>query len=191
MKSFCLLALLFSLLGCKKETSVITETIYTDLSNKEVKYNQIQSVDINNDKIDDFYFVTSLIGGSDFGSTLSKIRPLLKNRLYIKYDEVKDYHVTPAFNKDDMINAKSENDFQWGTYSAVTVESLYTTSNDQTTWMGPWKQAQHKYLPVCVFKDNSYYYGWIELSVNEADEKIILHKAALRKIASKEIGAGQ
>ena len=65
------------------------------------------------------------------------------------------------------------------------------TSNHGITWQGPWKTAQNKYIGI-RFKlaESGCYYGWIKISVNMADEKVIVREMAYNPSVDSKINAG-
>ena len=57
-------------------------------------------------------------------------------------------------------------------------------------WDGHWKNAAHKFLPYQVVVNGKRQNGWVELTADIANEKIILHNAAITKEPEKIIKAG-
>jgi len=57
-------------------------------------------------------------------------------------------------------------------------------------WRGVWQEANKKYLPFQVTQNGLRYNGWVELSVDIANQQLVLHRAAISKQPEKEIQAG-
>lgn len=196
MKRLYLLAIPFILLACEKNKDAEPEMEYRDLQNRQVKYDQegVQAIDIDNDNTADFLFVAGAVAGNGQQSITFQVsrNSQTRHRLYVLHEEAKDYYVTPALSKGDAITPKNEGGYQWEiAYPGVLTVKVYVSSNNQTTWEGPWKEAQHKYLPIQIIKNNAYHNGWIEISVDQTNEKIILHRAAFSKEAEKDVKAGE
>lgn len=158
---------------------------YKNLSDKEVKYGQNQYIDIDNDGSIDFKFAVLLVGDPilqrdrvQFYANSGIKRNLLNNQV----DE------SPMLNKGDSIG-KTYNGYTWWEISAIVLAEKIVTDNG-SHWEGLWKNADHKFLPIQVEKNNKLYHGWVELSFNTTDEKLILHKAAISTEADKSIQAG-
>ncbi|HEX7844899.1 MAG TPA: hypothetical protein VF476_03800, partial [Chitinophagaceae bacterium] len=62
--------------------------------------------------------------------------------------------------------------------------------NQPVYWQGPWKDVSHKFLAVQIVKNDLKYNGWIELTFDTANERLILHRAAISTEAGKEVKAG-
>jgi hypothetical protein len=159
--------------------------IYTDLQNKEVKYGKFQYVDVDGDGPYDFLFNVVLVGDPilqrdrvQFYANSGINRNLLNS----------DVDESPMLSKGDSIS-KIHAGYQWWEISAIVLAEKIVT-NDGSFWQGKWKNADHKYLPIQIEKNNKLYHGWIELSFNTAEEKLILHKAAISTEEDKSIQAG-
>lgn len=158
---------------------------YKDLAGKEVKYGKLQYVDVDGDGSNDFRFNVLLVGDP----TLQRDRVqfyansgIKRNLLNSQVDE------SPMLNKGDSIG-KVHNGYTWWEISAIVLTEKIVTDNG-SHWEGLWKNADHKYLPIQIEKNNKLYHGWIELSFNTAEEKLILHKAAISTEEDKSIQAG-
>ena len=190
-KILILIASSVSLIACSKKpplnppaTSHPVMT-YKKLSDKEVKYGQNQYIDIDNDGSIDFKFAVLLVGDPilqrdrvQFYANSGIKRNLLNNQV----DE------SPMLNKGDSIG-KTHEGYTWWEISAIVLAEKIVTDNG-SHWEGLWKNADHKFLPIQVEKSNKLYHGWVELSFNTTDEKLILHKAAISTEADKSIQAG-
>jgi hypothetical protein len=159
--------------------------IYKDLQNKEVKFNHYEYVDVDNDGLSDFRFDVVLIGDPvlqrdrlQFYANSGIRRNLLNNQA----DE------SPMLNKGDSISKIYKGYTWWEVSFIVLAEKII--DNNGSHWDGLWKNADHKYLPIQVEKNQKLYHGWVELSFNAAEEKLILHKSAISTEADKTVKAG-
>jgi hypothetical protein len=158
---------------------------YKILAGKEVKYGQSQYIDIDSDGSTDFKFSVLLVGDPilqrdrvQFYANSGIKRNLLNNQV----DE------SPMMNKGDSIS-KLHNGYTWWEISSIVLAEKIVDNNG-SHWEGLWKNADHKYLPIQIEKNSRLYHGWVELSFNTADEKMILHKAAISTEEDKSVQAG-
>lgn len=158
---------------------------YKNLNDLVVKYGQTQYIDVDNDGSKDFKFDVLLVGDPilqrdriQFYANSGIKRNLLNNAV----DE------SPMLNKGDSIG-KIHVGYTWWEISAIVLAEKIVNNNG-SHWEGLWKNADHKYLPIQMEKNNKLYHGWIELSFNTAEEKLILHKAAISIEEEKSVQAG-
>lgn len=182
------------MLSCRKEKRENSTPVaipanpvmtYKDLKNAEVKYSKTQTLDIDNDGTMDFYFSVLLVGD-----------PLLQRDMYqfyanstVKRNLLNDAQdQSPLLNKYDLVK-KDHPGYTWYEISAIKLAEKVVTSIS-TFWQGQWKSADHNYLPVQIEKNGKVYHGWIELSFDTTNERLILHKAAISQEENKEVQAG-
>lgn len=158
---------------------------YKNLADKEVKYGQLQFVDIDGDGSNDFKFAVLLVGDPilqrdrvQFYVNSGIQRNLLNNQV----DE------SPILAKGDSIKKIHTGYTWWEISSIVLAEKIIENTGNH--WEGLWKDADHKYLPIQIEKNDKLYHGWIELSFNKTAEKLILHKAAVSTEEDKAVQAG-
>ena len=65
--------------------------------------------------------------------------------------------------------------------SSVELVRKVTVMDASVFWESNWKAATRKYLPVQVIKNNQRFNGWVELTVDIVNEKVVLHRAAISK----------
>jgi hypothetical protein len=192
-KIFIIATISILAVACKKEKmqptipSIPSHPVmsYKNLGDKEVKYGQSQYVDIDNDGTIDFKFSVLLVGDPvlqrdrvQFYSNSGIKRNLLNSQV----DE------SPMLNKGDSIG-KVHNGYSWWEISSIVLaEKIVEYSGNH--WEGLWKNADHNYLPIQIEKNNKLYHGWVELSFNTAEEKLILHKAAISTEEERSVQAG-
>lgn len=158
---------------------------YKDLQNAEVKYNQLKAVDMDNDGVTDFWFSTLLVGDPVLQRDRRQFYAHSKANTNLLNDANDE---SPVLNKLDLISKKQDG-YEWYEVSAIVLAEKIVTMTE-TFWQGAWKNASHKYLPVQIKRDDKLYHGWIELSFDAVEEKLVLHKAALSTEADKSVKAG-
>ena len=177
--------------GCDKNQpgkSPETKMKYVDLHQSEVKMGSVQRVDLNEDGSIDFNFKAESFGD-----------PILKQeRLsFMAKAEINGYllaientETTKRLDKGNLISQIPPSGFGWfGVGQAVLTEKVTSESNE-VNWQGDWNDGSHHYLPVQIVKNGSKYCGWIELSMDVANEKMILHQGAISTEAGKDAKAG-
>jgi len=194
MKKIYSLALAVLLLAaCKKEKTTQPETPvphpvmqYLDLHDESIGFSQIKIIDINNDGTNDFLVSTLLVGD-----------PILQRdrRQYYISSGTQSRLLMDGNNQSPVLIKNEEIKLQHPGYGWFEVNSLLLAEKivpmiGNPFWQGNWKAVSHKYLPVQVKKNGNIYNGWVELSFDMVQEKIVLHKTAVCTEAGKTIKAG-
>ena len=160
---------------------------YTDFNNKEIKVNEYANADLNKDGSKDIFLYTMHVGDALF------------NRDYLRYHilgsinnffPVNNNEESPILSKGDTIAAHTFSGYEWYNATQLLIAQKVTEINPPVYWQGSWKEASHKYLPMRIQKGHDLYYGWIELSFDVKDEKIVMHRAAISRDANKGAKAG-
>ena len=94
-------------------------------------------------------------------------------------------------NKGENISLENFKGYDWNLVSAVMLVERWENATGQITWHGNWKGAVKKYLPFQIVIDSMRHTGWVELSIDIASQKVVLHRAAYTKVPEKEIKAGE
>lgn len=177
--------------SCKKTTDILIQPppansmIYTDLQQAPVTYAHPVLVDMDNDAVADLFFSVLLLGD-----------PILqRDRLQFYAHSEPNRNLlndandqSPVLNKFDIVS-KYHTGYTWWEVSSILLAEKIITDNG-SYWTGLWKDADHKYLPVQFAKDKKLYHGWVEISFDTNNEKIILHRAGLSTIEDISVKAG-
>ena len=169
-------------------TQVHPKMRYTELNNVTIKFGQQNSLDIDGDNMKDLLFSTVLVG--------DPIARVDKRRYFVTasfdvFSLVNEQEETPALDKEDVITIGNPRDFNWYNASSLVLAEKIIEETGPGHWEGNWKNADHKYLPVQVRKNNLRHNGWVEVSFKMDSEEVILHRAAFAVEAGKEVKAGQ
>lgn len=78
----------------------------------------------------------------------------------------------------------------WKKEATVSILEKSVTESGSAQWRGNWANVGRKYLPFQLQRNNERFGGWIELTIDNSNGKIILHKAAFSKVSGKTIKAG-
>ncbi|MCW3092415.1 MAG: hypothetical protein JWP81_3484 [Ferruginibacter sp.] len=188
----CLIAVLLT--ACKKEQDDLPPLHpsdpameYISLAGKETSLNTSQHMDLDKDGNRDFSFVTYYIGDPilkrdivQFAANSTIDRLLLVNN---------NEH-SPIFNKGDIISGNGPAGYNWYDIALTPLAEKIIEEQGAPYWVGPWKDANHKYLAFRMKKNGLYYNGWFELSMDTISEKLILFKAGVCKEPGASVRAG-
>jgi len=193
MKRFCiLLSGVVLIASCKKNdqpTPVDNKPMtYIDLKDSAVTFSHSASYDLNGDGEKDVLFSTLLVG--------DPINKEDKKQWYVTSSfnaslPVEEGESIPVLNLADSIPVGNFNGYTWYNASSIILAQKVIGEVGDPIWQGDWKNAAHRFIPIQLKKTDGVYNGWIEVSFSTANEKIILHKAAISKQAGKAIAAGK
>jgi hypothetical protein len=183
--------------SCKKDLVVqppvptpepIVEMQYTNLNNAEVKYSPSGIwVDLDNDNRPEVLFEVMLVG--DFINKKDMYRfnivTSIRTNVPVNINEQ-----IPVFQKGATIRVENFDGTNWYGASEITLIEKMVFENSLVVWGGNWLSVQKAYLPVQLFKNGKLHNGWIELTADHQNEKLILHRAAISKEPEKIIRAG-
>lgn len=160
---------------------------YTSLQDLEIRANEYYHLDIDGNGTVDFTFHTYLVGDPvlrhDRRQFLvsSKIETNLLNN---ENDE------SPLLYKGDVVRMQWEN-YQWFEVSSIILAEQIVPESGSSSWRGVWRGANHNFLPVQLIKGGNPYHGWIEISFDTINQKLILHRAAISQEPIIEVKAGR
>ncbi len=188
MKKYLIIGLLFFCSACKKqENSNRPGVLYTDLNDKEIKFHDHFFLDLNKDGEADVFFSTLLVG--DPIAKQDKKKYYVSSRIN-SFLPVNSNENAPVLNKGDRVPTGNFQGYTWYEVSWVELVQKVTGISGPSFWEGVWKNSSHQYLPIQVKVNNQRFTGWVELSFDMNEEKIILHKAAISLEPGKELTAG-
>ena len=163
------------------------EMKYVDLSGKEITQSNSITLDLDSDGKNDLRFHTLLV--ADPIAKQDKLQfyamSLVESFLPVNANEE-----IPVMNEGDMIFTNNFSNFSWFEISSIVLVQKVTGIAGPSFWEGPWKNAAHKFLPIQVKVNQQRFNGWVELSMNIQQQRLVLHKAAICRQAGKNIKAG-
>ena len=193
MKSITLLAMLVSLLvACKKVPQQNPTPIpavgmdTTNFNNREIVFRKNISADLNHDGIKDFYVQTLHVGDALLQREYKQFR--LGTNLGTDFP-INQNEEIPILPKGHVIAHNSFYNYNWYEVASIVVAQKVITS-DRSWWEGIWKDQFQQYVPLRIHKNGKIYYGWVELSFDSLNEKLILHRAAVSKDPDVQVSAG-
>jgi hypothetical protein len=165
------------------------EMIYTDLKDREIKYQQSgTTLDVNNDNRADLFFGVQLIG--DHINAVDKRQYIILSSLSTALPVNINEQIMPLKEK-EIIPLDNFNGNNWYGASEIILMERNEFATGLIIWRGNWVDHGKKFLPFQVFKNNQRYNGWVELTADKQGERLILHRMAISKEAEKEIKAGE
>ncbi len=182
-----ILSLLFFLTSCKKPVSYNPGMIYTDLENKEIKFNQSSSIDFNHDAVMDLRFYTMFLGDPIAQQDKKKYLVIAKINCFLPINSNEN---APMLKKGESVPLENFSGYNWCEMAQVELAQKVIGISGDPFWEGLWKSSSHKFLPVQIKVNNQRFNGWLELSIDINSETLILHKAAISKLPEMEVIVG-
>ena len=162
--------------------------LYTNLNNAEVKYSPSGVwVDLDNDNRPEVLFEVMLVGDFINKKDMYKFNIVTSIRTNVP---VNGNEQIPVFHKGATIRIENFEGTNWYGASEITLIEKVVFENSAVVWRGNWLTVQKSYLPVQLFRNGKWHNGWIELTADHQNEKLILHRAAMSKEPEKIIKAG-
>ncbi|MBO9658714.1 MAG: hypothetical protein J7527_07790 [Chitinophagaceae bacterium] len=169
------------------DVRILPEMMITELNNAEVKQGQSMAIDLNRDGVRDIVFATWYIGNPNekedevlfFASTGTESALMLGGE-----------NDSPRFGIDEMISEQPSSGFEWYVIGQAELAKKNIGLVGAPYWEKPWKNANHEFLSLRVKKNNAWYYGWVEVSMDTANSKLILHRAAIGMVEGKAVKTG-
>jgi hypothetical protein len=188
---------LIAFTSCKKAPVVqppaptpepVVEILYTNLNNAEVKYNPSGVwVDLDNDNRPEVLFEVMLVGDFINKKDMYRFNIVTSIRAAVPVNSIEQI---PVFQKGATIRIENFGETNWYGGSEITLMEKVVFNNRPMVWQGNWLNVQKSYVPIQLNKNGKFHNGWIELTADHGNEKLILHSAAITKEPNKEIKAG-
>lgn len=197
VSSFIIIVVI-SLTSCRKKTITvptplqpkpIVEMNYTNLNNREIKYQQSgATLDVNNDNRADLFFGVHLVGDRIYAVDKRQfiVVSSINTSLAVNINE----QIFPL-SQSDSIKLENFNESNWYNASEIILMERNEFATGTILWRGNWVDRGKKYMPFQVYKNDQRFNGWVELTADKENEKIILHRMAISKQAEKDIIAGE
>jgi hypothetical protein len=180
------------LAGCKKDTvappvASHPDMRYLNLKDSGVVFNRSASFDLDGNGSKDIYFSTMLVG--------DPLAQQDKKQWWVSssFDAnlpVNENEEIPVMQRSDSIYLKSFSGYNWYNASWVMLAQKIISDTRPPYWEGKWKDVSQRFVAIQILNNGNLYNGWIEVSFNKAEEKVIIHRAAISKEANKVVMAG-
>ena len=187
------LALVIFLSSCskpppEKPTTVYPKMTYLDFSDSAVFFDRNASFDLDGNGEKDIRFST--LFSADPLSQQDK-RQWLAVCSFNTSLPVNTNENIPVLNLDDLIPINNFSGYSWYNAPGIVLSQKVTGMSAAPYWEGAWKDASHRFIPIQLKKNSLLYNGWVEVSFDKLQEKIILHKSAMSQEADKSVLAGK
>ncbi|XVJ65288.1 MAG: hypothetical protein HEQ40_03630 [Lacibacter sp.] len=180
--------------SCKKETAVENpaplpevEMIYSNLNDLEIKYLKDAVIDINKDNRVDLLFEVLRVG--DFINKVDKFQFNILTSIYTSVP-VNSIEQIPVMQKGALVPLANFTEYEWYSASEINLFEKVLFENGAVQWRGNWLTAQKAFLPFQIRINNQRHNGWIEVTADQANERLVLHRAAYSKLPNKDVKAG-
>ena len=162
--------------------------IYQNFSDTAVFFDRRVSFDLDGNGVWDIRFETLLDG--DPLSHEDKMQWLVISSFYSNLPVDINENI-PMMNLNDSIPIKDFSGYNWYNASQIVLTQKVIGISNPPYWDGTWKDASHRFIPIQLIKNNLPYNGWVEVSFDKLQEKIILHKAAVSEQPDQSVHAGK
>jgi hypothetical protein len=151
--------------------------LYTNFNDREIKFGDYFSADLDKNGTDDFSAGTLLL--NDPLAHQDYRQYLLQSKRFAHLP-INSEEQAPVLHKGDKIYEGAFAGYHWSDVAAV-VMAQKVIGYTEMHWEGLWKGASHRYLPIRLVVESKNYYGWVEVSFSTHNEKMILHRAAVSR----------
>ena len=171
-----------------KPTDDYPEMTYLNFSDSAVVFDRSASFDLDENGEKDIRFSTLLVG--DPLSQQDK-RQWLAVCSFNTSLPVNNNENIPVLDLNDLIPINDFSGYRWYNATGIVLSQKVLSMSAPPYWEGAWKDASHRFIPIQLRKNNLLYNGWVEISFDKLQEKIILHKSAMSEEADKSVLAGR
>jgi hypothetical protein len=183
---------LLLLASCKKNpvqspVSFHPQMRYSNLNDTAVVFNRSASFDLDGNGSKDIYFSTMLVGDPVYNQ--DKKQWLVSSSFYANLP-VNGNEEIPVMQQADSIPLTGFSGYNWYNASTVLLAQQIVPDTAPPYWDGKWKDASHRFVSIQIIDKNNLYNGWVEVSFYKAQEKMIIHRAAVSTEANKVVKAG-
>ncbi len=183
--------IIFGFRGCTKEKSFepgpAPEMHYTSHNDLKVIDMNMRSIDVDGDGKNDFSFQVLPVGDPVLQRDRKQFYIYSKTHTALLND-ANDF--SPALVLDDRIMPMHQG-FAWWEISAVVMAEKITPSVGIPTWEGNFVNASNKFVGFRMQKPDGYYYGWIQLSIDQDKEELKIHKSGIALKPDVVVKAGR
>jgi hypothetical protein len=162
--------------------------VYFNLNDRVVKPNQNAiSIDVNTDGRKDLFFGVMMVGDPILKQ--DKWEFMVTSDLYTLL-AVNLNEEMPVMEANTLIPTNTFSGYFWYGASSIMMVQKVISFDRPDYWEGHWMHATKKYLPFQLVVNARPYTGWIELTVDTDNERIILHRGAICSQSNVAIKAG-
>jgi hypothetical protein len=150
-----------------------------------VYYNHPVTLDLNGDLEDDFLFTVGLFENGSYADQRFVAVSLRHSR--IKLIDVDAAAYLPGYPVSDVT---ASDPAIWSHETGILMTQ--SIGNDGTKyWHGSWITSPEGYLAISFLVNDRYHYGWIKLSADPENQRILIHEFAFHQGAGYLIDTGQ
>jgi len=154
------------------------EMEYTDV-NIEIKKGKSLQIDVDKNGTKDILFSTLLVGDPIYQQ--DKLQFFVQGSQYTYFLMGPD-ETSPIYNKSALIPIDNQSQHTWFDISFEILAEKVTPVTGDIFWKGQWKNVSKKYFGFQVKRNDKFYLGWIELSFSIPEEKLTVHRLAIRRL---------
>ncbi|NUM79345.1 hypothetical protein HUU42_00965 [bacterium] len=180
----------FSILACDDDSSTSIE--YVDLNDTTFAYLKPLTLDVDRDGAADFNFTTSLSAGSGESQINFLMTSIGAHR--VAFDTLAEK--IPVYSEGSEIGNVLPPHQQWDALANYLGEKHYYGSTD-SVWFGDFVMTEKPFVAFSLYKNvEPYfgpvpYFGWIHLTFDTVQARVILHEYAYQTEPNISIKAGE
>ncbi|WP_129716233.1 hypothetical protein [Pedobacter sp. SYP-B3415] len=187
--------LLLAMTACKKtpaeqtpEAPRISAAKVIELAHKPLKYGKDFNLDLNADGRNDLLFKVNHVA-YDL-NTKVKFSFLVYSTSTSRIAVNTGTEAVPVFTKGQQVSIDNFSGFEW--YPAIiNVLSEKNLDGGAGNWTGPFSSTDRRYLPIQLLQAGKYHTGWLELSTDQENAQVVLHRAGIAIEADMDVRAGE
>jgi|SRR5690606_4330727 hypothetical protein len=155
------------LIACSDDDSAPTNRIvFVDLHDGKAGYNQAFPLDIDEDGVHEFVFNATLMADPIGDHLRFTLVSRLNNEVAGENSNIK------VLSANQPIGSTLTFDYD------TEVLVIKTTTAEGVTWWGNWQGVQNRYIGIRFRLKGTEYYGWLRVSVDQANEHVVIHDMA-------------
>ena len=169
-------------------TGVHPQMKYFDLADATIPFDHLINLDLDGDAHTDIRFGTLLVGDP---INQQDEKQWLLSGAFDTYFPINASESIPLMRLADNMPIGNFAGYNWYNAASIILAQKIIGINNPPYWLGDWKEAIHRYVPLQLKKAGALYNGWVEVSFSMNNEKLTLHRAAICLEANKAIQAGK
>lgn len=188
--------LLFTvLIACNKKPPVtppqpepVVEMEYIQLNNTHIQYQSPGLlIDLDKDNRPDVLLEVVRVGDNLLAVDKFQFNVITSSHTFLPVN-INEH--SPALERLATIPTTNFNGYTWWSSVEITLMEKSLFANGSVVWRGSWLDRNLRYLPVQLLTTNGKHNGWVEITEDRANDRLIVHRAAISRVPGKDIKAG-
>jgi len=169
-------------------TAVPAPVQYLDLNDTVIRLNRSAVFDLDGNGRYDIGFGTQLIGDPIY--QIDKRQWVAFGAFHTDF-AVNEAEAVPVLAADALISFRGFPGFNWYNASSILLAQQLLFTARPPVWEGLWRQATHHYMPFRLHRGERIYTGWVDMSFDQVQQRLIVHGAGVCTEPGRDIRAGR